>query len=65
MAVNFNQDSVFNIQTPGFAELFPDSELTLTFSNGFTAEFEFKGKVDIGAIGRLISEYVLQTGASR
>ena len=28
-------------------------------SNGFTAEFEFKGKVDIGAIGRLISEYVL------
>ncbi len=46
MAVNFNQDSVFNIQTPGFAELFPDSELALTFSNGFTAEFEFKVRLE-------------------
>lgn len=55
----YSRIQFFAIQTPGFAELFPDSELALTFSNGFTAEFEFKGKVDIGAIGRLISEYVL------
>lgn len=55
----YSKIQFFSIQTPGFAELFPDSELTLTFSSGFTAEFEFKGKVDIGAIGRLISEYVL------
>ena len=41
-------------------ELFPDSELFLTFSNGFTAKFEFKGNVDIGMIGRMISQYVLE-----
>ena len=29
------------------------------FASGFTATFEFKGQVDIGAIGRMISEYVL------
>ena len=34
------------IQTPGFAELFPDSELAITFSNGFTAEFEFKVRLE-------------------
>ena len=50
----------FSIQTPGFAELFPDSELFVMFSNTFTAKFEFKGNVDIGLIGRMISEYVLQ-----
>ena len=50
----------FSIQTPGFAELVPDSELYLMFSNGFTARFEFKGGVDIGEIGRMISEYVLE-----
>ena len=55
----YSKIQFFSIQTPGFAELFPDSELTLTFSSGLTAESEFKGKVDIGAIGRLISEYVL------
>ena len=50
----------FTIQTPGFAELFPDSELFIMFSNSFTAKFEFKGKVDIGEIGRMIAEYVLE-----
>ena len=49
----------FSIQTPGFIELVPDSELFLQFSNGFTATFEFRGTVDIGAIGRMISQYVL------
>lgn len=49
----------FSIQTPGFAELISDSELTLTFSNGFVATFEFKGDVNIGEIGRRISEFVL------
>lgn len=49
----------FSIQTPGFGELFPDSELLLMFSNKFTAKFEFKGKVDIAKIGRIISKYVL------
>lgn len=49
----------FAIQTPGFMELIPDCELYIMFSNGFTTTFEFKGNVDIGAIGRMISEYVL------
>ena len=49
----------FTIQTPGFMELFPDSELFIQCSDSFTARFEFKGKVDIGQIARIISEYVL------
>jgi len=56
----YSKVQFFSIQTPGFAELVPDSELFLMFSNGFTAKFEFKGNVDIGAIGRMISEYVLE-----
>ena len=55
----YSKVQYFSIQTPGFAELFPDSELFLMFSSGFTAKFEFKGNVDIGKIGRMISEYVL------
>jgi len=55
----YSKIQYFSVQTPGFAELFPDSELFLMFSSGFTAQFEFKGQVDIGAIGRMISEYVL------
>ena len=49
----------FSIQTPGFAEIFSDSELFIMFSNEFTAKFEFKGKVDIAKLGRLISAYAL------
>jgi hypothetical protein len=55
----YSKIQYFSIQTPGFAELIPDSELFLMFSNAFTAKFEFKGNVDIGKIGRMISEYVL------
>ena len=55
----YSKIQYFSIQTPGFLELFPDSELFLMFSNGFTATFEFKGQVDIGLLGRMISESVL------
>lgn len=55
----YSKIQYFSIQTPGFAELFPDSELFVMFSNTFTATFEFKGSVDIGKIGRMISEHVL------
>jgi hypothetical protein len=55
----YSKVQFFAVQTPGFMELFPDSELFLRFSNGFEATFEFKGKVDIGQVGRIISEYVL------
>ena len=56
---SFAKIQYFSIQTPGFMELFPDSELFVMFTNGFTAKFEFKGAVDIGKIGRMLSEYVL------
>lgn len=55
----YSKIQYFSIQTLGFAELVPDSELFIMFSNTFTAKFEFKGNVDIGEIGRMISEYVL------
>ena len=55
----YSKVQFFSIQTTGFLELIPDSELDIMFSNGFTAKFEFKGGVDIGRIGRMISEFVL------
>ena len=55
----YSKIQYFSIQTPGFGELIPDSEQFIMFSNTFTAKFEFKGGVDIGKIGRMISEYVL------
>lgn len=55
----YSKIQYFSIQTPGFGELIPDSELFIMFSNTFTAKFEFKGGVDIGKIGRMISEYIL------
>ena len=55
----YSKIQFFSIQTPGFIELVPDSELFLMFTNGFTAKFEFKGGVDIGELGRMISAYVL------
>lgn len=55
----YSKIQYFSIQTPGFMELFPDSELFVMFTNGFTAKFEFKGAVDIRKIGRMLSEYVL------
>ena len=56
----YSKIQFFTVQSPGFMELVPDSELFVMFSNGFTAKFEFKGGVDIGAIGRMISQYVLE-----
>ena len=56
----YSKIQFFTVQSPGFVELVPDSELFVMFSNGFTAKFEFKGGVDIGAIGRMISQYVLE-----
>ena len=56
----YSKVQFFTIQTPGLGEIIPDSELFLMFSNGFTTNFEFKGNVDIGRIGRMISQYVLE-----
>ena len=41
-------------------EIFPDTELFIQYANGFTAQFEFKGNVDICKIGKLISTYVVK-----
>ena len=50
----------FGVQTEGFAELIPDVELALFFTNGKKAVFEFKGGCNILAIGQMISRYVLK-----
>ncbi len=55
----YSKVQYFSIQTSGFLEIIPDSELFIMFSNGATAKFEFKGNTDIGNIGRMISEFVL------
>ncbi len=55
----YSKIQYFAVQTPGFAEIIPDSELFLMFSNGMTATFDFKGNTDIGSISRMIAEYVL------
>lgn len=55
----YSKIQYFAVQTAGFIEIFPDTELFIMFTNGYTAEFEFKGNVDIGYIGRMISQYVL------
>lgn len=55
----YHRIQYFTLTTPGFAELFSDVELTLAFSNSFTAKFEISGSVDIGLLGRTISQYVL------
>jgi len=56
----YSKVQFFSIQTPGLIELVPDSELVLNFASGYNAKFEFKGNVNIGKIGRMISEFVLQ-----
>lgn len=50
----------FTVQTVGFAELIPDAELTLHFSNGHTGRFEFRGRCKVLEIGKMISRYCLE-----
>lgn len=55
----YSKVQFYAVQTPGFLELVPDSEMVLWFSNGFKAVFEFKGNVDVGELSRTISEFIL------
>lgn len=55
----YSKIQFFSIQTPGLLEIVPNSELFISFADGFTASFSFAGEVNIGKIGRLISEYIL------
>lgn len=55
----FSRIQYFTIQTPGFMEPIPDSELFICFSDGTRVTFEIKGDVDMDKIGRAILYYVL------
>ena len=55
----YSKVQFFSVQTPGLIELSPDSELTLSFSNGVDATFKISGHTDIGALSRMIAEYIL------
>lgn len=55
----YSKVQFFSVQTPYAIEIVKDSELELTFANGFVAKFEFRGEVNITAIGKMISSYVL------
>ncbi|MCH5291527.1 MAG: PH domain-containing protein [Treponema sp.] len=55
----YSKVQFYSVQTPGFAELVPDAELELMFSNGFTAHFEIRGDCNIIQLGKIISEFVL------
>lgn len=55
----YSKVQYFAVQTPSVMEMVPDSELVLVFASGMEARFGFKGNVDVGLIGRMISEYVL------
>lgn len=56
----YSKVQFFSVQTPGLTEWFPDSELYLMFSNGFTATFDFHDKVDMGLLARIIGQYMLE-----
>ncbi|MBQ2801690.1 MAG: PH domain-containing protein [Lachnospiraceae bacterium] len=56
----YSKIQYFSVQTPGFSELIPDCEMELFFTNGFRAKFDFKGDCNIIALGKIISEYVLE-----
>lgn len=55
----YSKIEYFRVQTPGFAELVPDCEMSLYFGNGFTAKFDFKGDCNIIQLGKTISDYIL------
>lgn len=55
----YSRIQYFAVQTAGFIEIIPDAELFVMFNNGYTAKFDFKGNVDVGKLGRMISQYVL------
>jgi hypothetical protein len=55
----YSKVQFFAVQTPGLLEIVPDSELVLSFANGFTATFEFKGNTNIIALSQVLAKYIL------
>lgn len=56
----YSKVQYFTVQTAGLLELIPDSELYIIFADGTRCKFEIQGGVNIGKIGRMISQYVLE-----
>lgn len=54
----YSKIQAFSVETAGVFDL--DAELEIYFSGLGKVKFEFSGESDIGAIGRMISEKVLQ-----
>lgn len=59
MTMPYKKIQYFSVQTVGFLELIPDSELILFFANGQSAKFSFETTKDILEIGQVISEFIL------
>ena len=55
----YSKVEFFSVQTPGLIEIVPDSELMLSFANGYTATFEFKGDTNIISLSQVLAQYIL------
>ena len=53
----YSKVQYFGIETAGVLDI--DSELIFAFANGSKLQFDFKAKVDIGRISKLIANYIL------
>ena len=54
----YSRIQYFSIEPPALIEIFPDSRLSVVFTDGVNAIFEFRGRTDISKIRRAISEYI-------
>ena len=53
----YSKIQYFGIETAGVLDI--DSEIIFAFSNGSKLQLEFKSKVDIRAISKLVSNYII------
>ena len=53
----YSKIQYFGIETAGVLDI--DSEIIFAFSNGSRLQFDFKSQIDIRAIGRLVSNYII------
>lgn len=53
----YSKIQFYGIETAGLLDI--DSELVFAFSNGTKLQFDFKSKVDIRMISKIIAHYIL------
>ena len=53
----YSRIQYFGIETAGVFDI--DSEMVFAFTNGSMLQFDFKARVDIRAISKLVSKYVM------